>query len=212
MALIKMERMPVKSELKTLFDNLRGKNPRRQLGYLRSEGYFRNEGKKSSPIWFCGIERTGKKNGSTSYHKTITELLSGLIGKNKLSQEQLQQLIENLTLRINLYPIGKSRAKKWGRSERERTGCPTLESYKVWCFYNFFPVLRRIIRKYPPKVVVCAGISSALEFAAGLTESGNGNYAIRVNKKIIKVRKKKTHVICMKVLKTTFIIAPFLGG
>lgn len=68
--------------------------------------------------------------------------------------------------KLNLYPIvfPTTSHSRWTDWLIRKTGFATNKEYLNWCVENRFPVLRKWVLEYSPKLVLCTGITYAKQF------------------------------------------------
>jgi hypothetical protein len=149
-------------------------------------------GNPSGRIWLCGIEFGGGHTEKTLIYDDVTKppcitnkddfiryqynwkaikLLAALNGREcakykTFFEEQSCFHEKSNYFKLNLYPIGfKDTAHhRWGDWIILKTGFATKLQYLDWCKENRFPVLRRWLVQYSPRLVLCTGVTRRGEF------------------------------------------------
>ena len=93
------------------------------------------------------------------YNHYVSKILNHLGGADKNMYEPSSK-----TAKLNLYPIPfkKDEDGLWNIDMFEATGFVLKEQYRVWCQYERFPMLRKIVEgsKAKSKIVLCGGPKS----------------------------------------------------
>jgi hypothetical protein len=111
------------------------------------------------------------------YHKSATKLLMSLKGRG-----EFESVLDFLNtercfckhsdyFKLNLYPIAfpNDSTKLWMPWLEERTGLPSKRLYWRWCAENRFPIFRKWVREFSPRIVVCTGVSYSEAFFSAFT-------------------------------------------
>lgn len=118
--------------------------------------------------------------------------------------------ISSNEFKLNLYPIGfpDDGVGNWSYEHFQKTGLLSKRLYQAWCQMHRFPKLNELQKENNPSIIVCTGISYAIEFFMAF---GNKKAVFEHNN--IDLGNKKTLKWCRgNEGKTLVFVTPFLGG
>jgi len=191
-------------------------------------------GNPSGRIWLCGIEFGGGHTEKTLIYDDVTKppwnnpdkddfiryqynwkaikLLAALNGgecaeyKSFFEEQSCFDKKSNY-FKLNLYPIGfkDTSHHRWENWLVLKTGFASKQQYLGWCKKSRFPMLRRWLIDYSPRLVLCTGITRLEEFRSAF---GDGT------EKVIegKAGGKGFKYFLTNDRKTLVAIVYFLGG
>lgn len=128
----------------------------------------------------------------------------------------------NELFKLNLYPIAFPNTKPetyldfWEKYKLERiTGFHDNENYRIWCFYNRFPIFNKILKSNgSSKLIICTGIDYLLDFySAFITDKSSSKIYIEK----IKTTSKNGNTFYKKYYwtldkKNLIVVVPFFTG
>jgi hypothetical protein len=73
--------------------------------------------------------------------------------------------------KLNLYPLAfrNDSHEQWMPWHTKRTGLDNKESYRQWCAKKRFPVFRKWVREFSPKLIICTGVGECESFFGAFT-------------------------------------------
>jgi hypothetical protein len=119
------------------------------------------------------------------------------------AEEQKLFCKSGIGFKMNAFPISfKNRNSViWSENIIKQTGLSSFHDYRVWCVENRGKYFTDLLKKHSPKIVLCTGINSYIEF----------HDFFRCNKKDVMVD-NNIYIAKANGDKTLVFVVPFFGG
>lgn len=196
-------------------------------------------GNIEAKLWFCGIEPNIEvhENYVNEYQKKATQYFKNDFRienfpipyyESDISKWSVDSKIKTVisswcgfdyqsnynqdapVFKLNLFPLPAPNVPSWNHFHKKITGCTLKSEYYGRCIGQRFPLLRELVLKYDPKVIVCIGREFINEFIYAFW--GDNNFD--KTSKSIPIRPNERHPqihIHTKDGFPTLIETPFFG-
>jgi len=136
----------------------------KRTSILGKRQYYYKVGDMAVPCWDDRHIEWATESGAIKrwpFNRKITRVACSYLGDKTppaayMRNELFRQ--DGQTFKLNLYPLRFANIRSdWTPEHKKVTGLPNKLVYQAWCMEHRFPVLKSLVHRFRPRVLICTG-------------------------------------------------------